>query len=288
VTTRTIRSDIDRLRRLGYPVNASPGVTGGYRLGAGAELPPLLLDDEEAVAVAVGLRTAASTSIAGIEETSLRALAKLEQVLPDRLRRRIHALQTQVEPLRWGTPHAPVDPEALAVLSQACRDGEQVRFDYADKEGAESHRLVEPYRLVAAGHRWYLVAFDVRRDDWRTFRVDRASQPRLAGVRAPRRPLPAVDAATSVRESLASLQPSHDVVVLLQAPAEQIAAVLHGPLGDVEPVDAGTCRLRATVDSIEWLAMRLALLGIDFTAESPPELREVLRLVGGRVTRAAG
>jgi len=163
VSTRTIRSDVERLRRLGYPVHASPGVAGGYRLGAGAELPPLLLDDDEAVAIAVGLRTVASTSIEGIEETSLRALAKLEQVLPNRLRRRVNALQTHVEPLRWETPHATVDPESLAVLSQACRDGEQVRFDYADKDGIETRRLVEPYRLVPAGHRWYLVAWDVRR-----------------------------------------------------------------------------------------------------------------------------
>lgn len=287
VTTRTIRSDVDRLRRLGYPVHATSGVAGGYRLGAGAELPPLLLDDEEAVAVAVGLRTAASTSIEGIEETSLRAMAKLEQVLPNRLRRRVNALQTHVEPLRWGTPHATVDPESLAVLSQACRDSEPVRFDYAAKDGAESRRLVEPFRLVPAGHRWYLVAFDLRRDAWRTFRVDRASRPRLAGGRAQDRTLPAADAADFVRQTLSSMQASYDVVVVLHGPADEIGGRIHASTGTVEPIDERTCRLRASGDSIEWLALRIALLGVDFTVESPPELADHVGRLGSRLTQAA-
>ncbi|MEJ7582963.1 MAG: YafY family protein [Acidimicrobiales bacterium] len=287
VSTRTIRSDIDRLRHLGYPVHATSGVAGGYRLGAGAELPPLLLDDEEAVAVAVGLRTAASTSIEGIEETSLRAMAKLEQVLPNRLRRRVNALQTQVEPLRWGTAHATVDPESLAVLSQACRDGEQIRFDYSDKSGAETRRLVEPYRLVPTGHRWYLVAFDLRRDDWRTFRVDRAAHPRRAGGRSLRRALPATDAAEFVRQSLSSMQTSHDVVVVLHAAADEVAGRIHPSTGTVESIDGFTCRLRASGDSIEWLAFRIASLGLDFTVESPPEFVDHLSGLGRRITRAA-
>ena len=191
VTTRTIRNDVARLRELGYPVDAVPGVAGGYRLSAGTEMPPLLLDDEEVVAVAVGLRTAASTSIEGIEETALRAFAKLDQLLPSRLRKRVGALQSHVEPLYWRPPDATVDPESLAVFSMACRDREQVRFDYADKGGTQTRRLVEPFRLVPAGHRWYLVAWDVRRDDWRTFRLDRTSRPRLAGVRTTERELPA-------------------------------------------------------------------------------------------------
>jgi len=288
VSTRTIRSDVDRLRRLGYPVHASPGVAGGYRLGAGAELPPLLLDDDEAVAIAVGLRTVASTSIEGIEETSLRALVKLEQVLPNRLRRRVNALHTHVEPLRWETPHATVDPESLAVLSQACRDGEQVRFDYADKDGAETLRLVEPYRLVPVGHRWYLVAWDVRRRDWRTFRVDRASQPRLAGGRSLSRTLPAADAATFVRQALSNWQPGHDVVVVLHASAEEIVGRLGRSTGSVEPVDEGTCRLRMSADSIEWLAVRIAVLGVDFTVESPTALVDYLGQLAARITRSLG
>ncbi len=288
VSTRTIRNDVDRLRQLGYPVHATPGVAGGYRLGAGAELPPLLLDDEEAVAIAVGLRTAASNSIEGIEETSLRALAKLEQVLPNRLRRRVNALQTHVEPLHWGTPHANVDPESLAVLSQACRDREQVRFDYADKDGVETLRLVEPYRLVPAGHRWYLVAWDLRRHDWRTFRVDRAARPRLAGERSLPRSLPAADAAAFVRQSLSNSQPGHVVVVVLHAPAEEMVGRLGRSMGSVEPIDDGTCRVRMSADSIEWLALRIAVLGVDFAVESPTELTECLGGIAERITRSLG
>ena len=288
VSTRTIRNDVDRLRRLGYPVNATPGAAGGYRLGAGTELPPLLLDDDEAVAVAVGLRTAAGTSIAGIEETSLRALGKLEQVLPSRLRRRVNAVQTQVEPLRWGTPHAMVDPESLALFAQACRDGEQVRFHYADRDGTESRRLVEPHRLVAAGHRWYLVAWDVRRSDWRTFRVDRTARPALGGTRAPRRELPAADAATYVRDALSSWQPGYEAAVVLHAPSREIAAQLHRSAATLESIDDQTCRLRIAADSIEWLAMRIAVLGVDITVESPPELLEHLHALGARLSRAAG
>jgi predicted DNA-binding transcriptional regulator YafY len=287
VTTRTIRSDVGRLRRLGYPVHASPGVAGGYRLGAGAELPPLLLDDEEAVAVVIGLRSTASTSVTGIEETSLRALGKLEQVLPDRLRRRVSALQTHVEPLRWGSAQASVDPESLALLSQACRDGEQARFDYADKTGAETRRLVEPYRLVPTGRSWYLVAWDLRRDDWRTFRVDRISRPARAGGRALPRTLPAADAAEYVRQSLSAGKSGYDVAVVLDAPADEVARRTHRSGGTVEPIDDASCRLRLNGDSIEWMAYRIAMLDIDFTVEAPTELTDYLALLGERITRAA-
>ena len=173
VSARTLRRDVDRLRSLGYPVDATPGSGGGYRLAAGAHLPPLLLDDDEAVAIAVGLRSAASASIDGMEDIALRALAKLEQVLPDRLRRRVLAVHTNVASLQWSDGGPVVDAEALAVLALACRDREQVRFDYRRRDGDDSSRLVDPYQLVSTGRRWYLVAWDVRRDDWRTFRLDR-------------------------------------------------------------------------------------------------------------------
>ena len=286
VSSRTVRNDVARLRELGYPVDATPGAAGGYRLSAGAEMPPLLLDDEEAVAVVVGLRVAASTTIAGIEETSLRALTKLEHVLPSRVRRRVNALQSHLELLQWGTPHEVVDPEALALFSQACRDNEQVRFDYADRQGVESRRLVEPHRLVADGHRWYLIAWDVRRADWRTFRIDRTSRSRLAGVRAPRRELPAADAATYVREAIAARAASHEAVVTLHAPLNEVTRAGHHNFGELEAVDSQTCRLRATGDSVEWLAFRVLLLDVDFTVDSPPELIEYLRVAGMRITRA--
>src|SRR6266540_2965783 len=160
VSARTVRRDVERLRDLGYPVHATRGTDGGYRLGAGAAMPPLLLDDEEAVAVAVGLRTATGGAIAGIEETSVRALAKLEQVLPSRLRRRVNAVQEFTVPfVRPGGPT--VDADVLAVIAGACRDRERLRFPYKTFDGTASRRLVEPLRLVHTGRRWYLVAWDV-------------------------------------------------------------------------------------------------------------------------------
>src|SRR4051794_28345131 len=180
VGRRTIRRDVDRLRRLGYPVHATPGVAGGYRLGPGASLPPLLLDEEEAVAVAVGLRTAASVGVAGIEETSVRALAKLEQVLPSRLRRRVAAVGSATVAFP-GTGPA-VDAETLAVIAAAARDGERLRFRYRAHDGRPAPGVAEPLRLVHTGRRWYLVAWDVERGAWRTFRVDRMG-PRIAADR---------------------------------------------------------------------------------------------------------
>src|ERR687887_2848173 len=189
VTPRTVRRDVDRLRELGYPVNASPGTGGGYRLGAGAELPPLLLDDDEAVAVAIGLRTAAGGSVAGIEETSVRALAKLEQVLPAHLRRRVNALQAFTVPAPGTGPT--VDAGVLATIASACRDHEGLRFAYQSHDGSSTRRRVEPHRLVHLGWRWYLLAFDLDRDEWRTFRVDRIGRPLSAGARFTPRKLPA-------------------------------------------------------------------------------------------------
>src|SRR6266545_2546717 len=177
VSARTVRRDVERLRSLGYPVHATSGTAGGYRLGAGAALPPLLLDDDEAVAVAVGLRTAAGGSVAGIEETSVRALVKLEQVLPSRLRHRVNALWTSTVPVPVPGDGATVDAEVLTAIAGACRDHQRLRFDYRDHGGSASVRTVEPHRLVCWGRRWYLLAWDTDRNDWRTFRVDRL-QPR--------------------------------------------------------------------------------------------------------------
>src|SRR6266545_6447022 len=171
VSGRTVRADIDRLRRLGYPVHATRGAVGGYRLSAGTALPPLLLDDEEAVAVAVGLRTAAGGTVTGIEETSLRALAKLEQVLPTHLRGRVNALHTHIVATSKGGPT--VDAAVLTTIAAAARDRHRLRFDYRTHDGSASIRSVEPHRLVHTGRRWYLLAWDTDRQDWRTFRVDR-------------------------------------------------------------------------------------------------------------------
>src|SRR5215218_2209561 len=191
VSPRTLRRDMDKLRGLGYPVDATPGTAGGYRLGAGAMLPPLLLDDEEAVAVAIGLRTAAGGTITGIEETSVRALAKLEQVLPSRLRHRVTALHAVTVPLSPGG--AQVDPDTLTALAAACRDHQRLRFDYRSHDGTATVRITEPHRLVHTGRRWYLVAWDVERDDWRTFRVDRVTPRIPTGPRFAPRALPDLD-----------------------------------------------------------------------------------------------
>ncbi len=181
VGPRTIRRDVEKLRELGYPIEAAPGVAGGYRLGAGTDMPPLLLDDAEAVAVAVGLRSAASGSIAGIEETSVRALAKLEQILPSRLRRRVRDLGDATSAFSVEGPR--IDADQLSLIAGACRDGTRLRFDYTAKDDTATIREVEPAAIVHSGWRWYLVAFDLDRDDWRTFRVDR-----IAGRRRARRP----------------------------------------------------------------------------------------------------
>jgi predicted DNA-binding transcriptional regulator YafY len=266
VSARTLRRDVDRLRSLGYQVDATPGAAGGYRLATGAHLPPLLLDDEEAVAIAVGLRTAAGASIDGIDDTALRALAKLEQVLPDRLRRRVHAVHTNVVSLQWGGGPT-VDADALAVLALACRDHEQVRFDYRRRDGDDSSRLVEPHQLVSAGRRWYLVAWDVRRDDWRTFRLDRLDRARLAGMRCAPRELPGGDAAAFVAESIRMMPMPHTALLDVDGPPEAVRGLLHW--SDAEVEDVGRARSRVRIGSgsneallrvVTWLAGRYAVV----------------------------
>jgi predicted DNA-binding transcriptional regulator YafY len=259
VSARTLRRDVDRLRALGYPVDATPGTGGGYRLAAGAHLPPLLLDDEEAVAIAVGLRSAASASIEGMEDTAVRALAKLEQVLPDRLRRRVLAVHTNVASLQWSDEDAVVDPDALAVLALACRDREQVRFDYTRRDGDEASRLVEPYQLVSTGRRWYLAAWDVRRDDWRTFRLDRLQRARLAGGRCATREIPGGDAAAFVARSIRYTPLTG--VLEIAAPADAVRERLGHAEFEIETLGTGRCRVRIAsggddqlVRIVTWLA----------------------------------
>ncbi|WP_035845177.1 helix-turn-helix transcriptional regulator [Kitasatospora azatica] len=286
VSARTIRRDIERLRELGYPVQASMGAIGGYRLAAGKAMPPLLLEDEEAVAIAVGLRTAAGSAVSGIEEASVRALAKLEQVLPSRLRRRVSALGAATVPLPGGGPG--VDPELLAVLAGAVAGPERLRFGYQAGDGARSRRLVEPHRLVATGRRWYLVAFDNDREDWRIFRVDRLTDPQPTGVRVAPRELPAPDAAAYVARSLRLRAETHQAVALLRLPAAEATRRLGGAPMAVEPVDQDSCRVRTSADTLEWLAFRLLALGCEFQVEEPAALAEHLRELGARINRAAG
>ena len=283
---RTVRRDVDRLRRLGYPVEATPGVAGGYRLGAGGAMPPLLLDEEEAVAVAVGLRTAVSGGVSGIEETSLRALAKLEQVLPPKLRRRVNAVGAATVP--FARPGPTVDPETLAVIASACRDHERLRFRYRDHGGATTRRLVEPHSLVHTGRRWYLAAWDVARADWRTFRVDRI-EPRPATDRRfePREP-PGGDVIAFVSQGLSAARDRYQARVLLRAPIDQVADRVPPTVGTLEPVDERTCLLRTGSDWLGGLAVYVADIGVDFEVLEPPEFAEQVRELAGRFERAGG
>ncbi|MFI2373227.1 helix-turn-helix transcriptional regulator [Streptomyces sp. NPDC018833] len=285
VTPRTVRRDVDRLRELGYPVNASPGTGGGYQLGAGAELPPLLLDDDEAVAVAVGLRTAAGQGIEGIGETSVRALAKLEQVLPGRLRRRVSALNAFTVPM-LRTPRAQLDPSVLTELANACRDSERLRFEYLDHAGTATRRTVEPHRLVCTEHRWYLVAWDLDRADWRTFRADRITPKPPHGPRfAPRTP-PADDLAAYVSRGVSTAAYAARAVIRLHTSAEQAAQTI-GPLdGVLEAIDASRCLLRTGAAGLDVLVIHVMLMGVDFEVVEPPELTDRIRDVRDRLSRA--
>jgi predicted DNA-binding transcriptional regulator YafY len=291
VTTRTVRNDIERLRQLGYPVDASPGVGGGYRLGTGAVVPPLLLDDEEAVAVAVGLRTAAGGSVTGIEEASVRALAKLQQLLPAPLRRRVSALEAFAVPAPApGPAGAPVDAGTLTALAAACRDQRRVRFGYRRHDGAEDRRDVEPHRLVSAGRRWYLVAWDTGRRAWRTFRVDRVSlRSPHEGPRFTPRQLPDGDAALHVLKGTGAAMWMYRADVIARSDAGSLVRRLP-PAVTVDPIDANTCRVSVGSDSPEMLALYLGMLGVDFEIEDPqahPELIRHFSQLAGRYQRAA-
>ncbi|NJP93612.1 YafY family transcriptional regulator [Nonomuraea sp. FMUSA5-5] len=287
VSARTLRRDVDRLRELGYPVQAQRGVDGGYQLAAGAALPPLVIDDEEAVALAVGLQAAAQNPVEGIAESSLRVLAKVVQVMPVRLRHRIDALRAMTVSAGWsgGQPRAAVDPGVLTTIALTCRDTERLRFSYTAADGRHTERHTEPHRLVSLGRRWYLVAYDLERHDWRSFRVDRLSAPQGTGARFRPRPLPTADAATFVRSRLDDLPRSHRVEVLVNAPAERVRERI-GKWATIEGIDPTHCRVHMITDNLEWPIMALGTLGADFRVLNPPELLTQLHDWGARFTRA--
>ncbi|WP_437682778.1 helix-turn-helix transcriptional regulator [Sorangium sp. So ce131] len=286
VTERSVRRDVDRLRSLGYPVHAATGVGGGYQLGAGKELPPLPLEDDEAVAVAVGLRVAATGPVKGLEEASVRALGKLEQVLPKRLRRKVSALDAVS--VRLGDVGPGFDADALAVMANACRDAEVLRFAYESHAGAESARLVEPYRLVHTSRRWYLLAYDLDRDGWRTFRVDRIREKPTAGRRFTPRPLPSEDVAAYVSQAVSTDAYRIRARVTVHAPADVAAARLSGVAGRIEERGPDRCLVHAGGDSLEALAFYFGFLGFEFEVHEPKELIEHLRRLSERLARAAG
>jgi predicted DNA-binding transcriptional regulator YafY len=283
ITPRTLRRDVAKLRSLGYPVHAAPGVAGGYRLGAGAALPPLLLDDEEAVAVALGLRSAATHSVTGVGEASVRALAKLEQVLPARLRERAAAISQATVPLAGPVPT--VSPDALVVIARACRGRERIEFGYRSHDGVRSARRAEPHRLVQAGYRWYLVARDIDRAEWRTFRVDRISDPQLTGMRfVPKDP---PDAAAFVARAVTTAPYRYQARILVHAPAAVVAEQVPPSSGVLDATGPASCVLTSGSDSLDAIAFHLVMMGLRFTVLDPPELIEHMRALAGRLSEAA-
>jgi predicted DNA-binding transcriptional regulator YafY len=287
VTTRTVRNDVERLRQLGYPVQATRGAIGGYRLSAGTAMPPLLLDDDEAVAIAVSLRTATGGAVEGLEETALRALTKLQQVLPQRLGRRVDALQSHTVRVSGRRRGPEVDGRLLALLAATARDREIMRFGYADHSGSATERRVEPYRLVNWGRRWYLVAFDLERDDWRTFRVDRIADARSVGHRFPLRALPADDIAGYVAAKTRQVQVKVRGRVIVHAAADDVAAKMGGwNEGSIEAIGPDRCLMQLGGRSVEDIAFWLGVLDADFEVVDSPELAAAVARVADRYARA--
>ena len=286
VTTRTVRNDIGRLRELGYRVDAMRGPGGGYWLGHGARIPPLLLDDDEAVAMSLALRSAATGAVRGFEETASRALAKLAQMLPARLQTRVEALSDSIETVPATGPEVAMD--TLLLIATACRDRKVLLFQYRRHDGENGPRQVEPHRLVSDGRRWYLLGWDTEREDWRTFRIDRMSEARpRVGPSFRRRPVE--DAADRVAVGAATAMWKYRARVIAQAPAETLLARLPAAV-HVEPIDTKSCRLRVGSSDPKSLTGYLALLGVEFRIEDPddhPELVEALLAMAERFRRAA-
>lgn len=285
VTVRTVRRDVERLRSLGYPVESSSGLAGGYQLAAGSNLPPLLLDDDEALAVSLGLRLATTGTVAGMEESALRALAKLEQVMPSRLRRRVRNLHAAVEPLGVAGPR--VAHDLLAALAGACRGMERLRFCYSDHAGIASEREVEPHALVSTGARWYLLAWDVARGDWRTFRVDRIAGRPAAGARFLPRKVPGGNAAAYVSRSLSVEPYAVKATVVLRAPLARMREAIPPSVGRLQRIDESSCLLEVGAHRHDVLAYHLALLDVDFEVREPAALVAHVRRMARRLASAS-
>ncbi|MFR9749533.1 helix-turn-helix transcriptional regulator [Nocardia sp. 004] len=283
VDVRTVRRDIDKLRALGYPVRASAGVAG-YRLGAGAKLPPLLLDDDEAVAIAIGLRTAAGGTVAGIEDSSLRALTKLEQVLPSRLRHRVQLLHSVT--VTVPAADATVDPDVLTAVAAAIRDQHRLRFDYRKHQSDITVRTTEPHRLAHTGRRWYLIGWDVDRGDWRTYRVDRM-HPRIpTGPKFAPREAPDMDLSGYLSRGVTTSPYRYAARITLHAPAALAADRIAPTVGVIEPIDTESCLLRTGSNSLDELAIYVALFDFPFRVHEPPELIERVRTLAERFADA--
>ncbi|MFE3541452.1 helix-turn-helix transcriptional regulator [Nocardia sp. NPDC059177] len=287
VSARTLRRDIDRLRELGYPVDARPGLDGGYQLAAGAALPPLVLDDEEAVAITVCLQAGSQGAVDGLAEPSVRALAKLVTVLPNRLRRRVDALRAMTVSSGWsGVPLSDVDPAVITELAMSCRAEERISFAYVAADGETSTREVEPHRLVSLGRRWYLVAYDLTRHAWRTFRVDRLTGAATTGIRFRPRDLPAADAADFVRAGIGARRTGYTVTAEIEAPADDVRARV-GRWCTATPITPTRTHIETAVDNLDWPLLLLSKVDADFTVLSPPELAARITACGTRFLRSS-
>jgi predicted DNA-binding transcriptional regulator YafY len=286
VDARTVRRDVDRLRTLGYQVEGIPGAGGGYRLTGGTDVPPLLFDDDEAMAVAVVLGASAGAAVPGIERGALAALTKLDRLLPPRLRAQLTALRAATVSLYSDvSPADAVSTENLIGLAQACDNHQRATFAYVAQDGHHSDRRVEPHRLVATDRRWYLVAYDLDRDDWRTFRVDRASSVRVVGHTFHPRSLD--DPARMVAEAISTTGYTYRAVVLVKAPLEDVSWLIRPYVGITE-ADGAHTKLELGVDDFDWLAGYLVGLGLDFEVIEPVELRHHVSALGRRLQQAHG
>ena len=284
VTTRSVRRDVERLRDLGYPVHASKGHGGGYQLGAGAALPPLLLDPDEAVAMAVCLRLAAGGSVAGVGESALRALSKLDQVMPSRLRSQVSAVHDATVTLTPNSSDSPVEPDVLMTLARACRDREHVTASYVDRSGAGTDRRLEPYQLVTTGRRWYLLAFDRDRQDWRSLRLDRMHEVRALGSTFVARDAP--DAAAFVRRSISASPYRYVARVRYFAPEHVVAQHFSPASVTIEPDGPDACVVTAGADDPERMVIYFAMVGYEFEVLEPPEVVRAVGSVADRLRRA--
>jgi predicted DNA-binding transcriptional regulator YafY len=286
VSERTVRRDIDRLRSLGYPVESLPGVAGGYQLGAGSSLPPMVFDHDEAIALAIGLRDVAHGSDPSTAEASLRALAKLTSMLPASVRHHIDLMSsvTEANPLLSRNPSP--DVAVLGSIAQACRDTVRLTFEYTAVGDVSSRRYVEPYRLVTIGRRWYLVAYDLDRNDWRTFRVDRTREPMPSHNSFDPRELPASDLVSYIQARIRDLKTTTDVEFLVHAPVERVSAVLGRWATVTAGPRRGTSRVHMVTDSFDWPLVALANVDADFTVVAPPELASYLVRFAERIGRA--
>lgn len=283
VTRRSIRRDVDRLRELGYPVRASSGSGGGYQLGAGGALPPLLLAEDEAVAIAVCLRLAAGGTVAGVSESAVRTLAKLDQVMPARAREQVSAIHGST--VTVGAARAVVDPEVLMATSRACRDRVHATIRYVDRQGRETERRLEPTSLVAVASRWYLLAYDLDKDDWRSFRLDRVQVVTVGTL--PNQPREVPDPASYITRSVSRSPYRHVVTARVRMSLAELRERVSPLTGEVSDLGEGWCELVMGGESLDYLAAELVLLGTTTQVLDPPELVEHLEVVKARLVSPA-